>query len=127
MTIIENITPVATQTVSNRTKYPFSLPPCGVLGPAALPTAVCYLCHDSYHLNADSGNALKCQFWTDLSPALQGASQPRFLPVKMHSSVAVQFDSGVLVIASKEGSVQNAIFVPGRSGSSDRSLLMYIM
>ena len=72
------------------------------------------LCHDSYHLHADSGSALKCQSWTDLSPALQGASQPRLLPAKLHRGVAVQFDSGVVVIASKEGSVKHATFVPGR-------------
>ena len=65
-------------------------------------------------LCADHGNTLKCQSWTDLSPELQGESQPQFLPAKMYSSVAVKFDNGLLVIAIKEGSIRHATFVPGR-------------
>ena len=62
---------------------------------------------------ADSGVALKCQPWTEFSPALEGPTRPALLPAKSQSSVAVRFDSGVLVVTSSDGRINHSAFVPG--------------
>lgn len=75
------------------------------------------------HGSGSSSGSLKCQAWTDISPATEGATGGSFLLLKSGSSIAVKLSTGVLVISVADGSISHATFLRGEPCLSHKFLL----
>ena len=65
------------------------------------------------YVAGSSSGSVKCQAWTDISPAAAGAEAGSLLPLKSTSSIAIRLSTGVLIASVADGSIQRATFVRG--------------
>lgn len=62
----------------------------------------------------DRSDALSCQLWERISPAVEGNSEGVFSPLQSESSIAVKLSTGVLLINVHSGAIKHAAFAKGR-------------
>ena len=77
-------------------------------------------------VNIGSDGPLKCQAWSDISPAAERAAEGALLPLKSDSSIAVRLSSGVLVLTTADGAIRHATFVHGEPSTAHRTLLSVV-